>query len=148
MTGCSSGLGKALTEELLRAGERVVATLRKPSQIAHLSDAYPSSQLLVRPLDVTDEAQIQEVFTATREHFGRLDVVVNNAGYGIQGEFETFPEEVGRHLVEVLLWGPARICREVRHSCGIRERSRGDYPTCRLSNSCATSTLPARAAAS
>ncbi|KAI0713762.1 hypothetical protein C8Q76DRAFT_776726 [Earliella scabrosa] len=112
VTGCSSGLGKALTEELLRAGERVVATLRKPSQIAHLSDAYPSSQLLVCTLDVTNEAQIQEVFAATREHFGRLDVVVNNAGYGIQGEFETFPEEVGRHLVEVLLWGPARICRE------------------------------------
>ncbi|KAI0695584.1 hypothetical protein C8T65DRAFT_584158 [Cerioporus squamosus] len=112
VTGSSSGLGLALVKELLATGERVVATLRKPAAITSLSEKYPSSQLLVQQLDVTDEAQVKAVFEATRTHFGRLDVVVNNAGYGMQGEFETFPEDAARAIIEVLFWGPVRICRE------------------------------------
>ncbi|TFK83788.1 NAD(P)-binding protein [Polyporus arcularius HHB13444] len=112
VTGCSSGLGLALIQEVLASGERVVATLRKPADIASLSDKYPSTQLLVEQLDVTDAARTKAVFEATRAHFGRLDVVVNNAGYGMQGEFETFPEEAAKAMMDVLFWGPARICRE------------------------------------
>ena len=59
--------------------------------LADFAQRYPRSQILVLPLDVTDEAQIASVLEATREHFGRLDVVVNNAGYGIQGEIEGTP---------------------------------------------------------
>lgn len=116
VTGCSSGLGLALIQEVLASGERVVATLRKPADIASLADKYPSTQLLVEQLDVTDAARTKAVFEATRAHFGRLDVVVNNAGYGMQGEFETFPEEAAKAMMDVLFWGPARICREVREA--------------------------------
>ena len=113
VTGSSQGLGRALVEAVLAAGERAVATLRKPEQLADLAQKYPSSQLLVQRLDVTSLEQIIEAFEATRKHFGRLDVVVNNAGYGLQGEIEAIPEEKARQLFEVLFWGPVRITKEV-----------------------------------
>lgn len=113
VTGSSQGLGKALLESVLSSGERAVATLRKPEALADLARKWPSSQLLIQPLDVTNEMQIAEAFEATRKHFGRLDVVVNNAGYGLQGEFEVIPEDSARRQVEVLFWGPVHITREV-----------------------------------
>ncbi|KAI0920078.1 hypothetical protein AcV5_007922 [Taiwanofungus camphoratus] len=112
ITGSSSGLGRALVEELLAANERVVATLRKPQVLASLSEMYPPSQLLLLPLDVANRTQITETFEAIRQHFGRLDVVINNAGYGIVGEVENTPEEEARKMVEVLFWGPAHIMQE------------------------------------
>lgn len=91
-----------------------MATLRKPEALADLAQRYSSSQLLIVPLDVTNEEQIMEAFEATRKHFGRLDVVVNNAGYGLQGEFEAIPIDRARAQIEVLFWGPVNITREVR----------------------------------
>ena len=117
VTGSSKGLGRALVEAVVAAGERAVATLRKPEEIADLAQKYPASQLLVQPLDVTDEDQIVAAFEATRKHFGRLDVVVNNAGYGLSGEFEAIPKDRARKQIEVLFWGPVNITREVRHKC-------------------------------
>lgn len=108
-------MGKALVETVLAAGERAVATLRKPEALADLAQKYPSSQLLVLPLDVTNEAQITEAFEATKKHFGRLDVVVNNAGYGLSGEFEAIPEDRARLQIEVLFWGPVHITKQVWH---------------------------------
>ncbi|GBE81793.1 hypothetical protein BKA93DRAFT_738065 [Sparassis latifolia] len=112
ITGSSQGLGRALLEEVLASGERAVATLRKPTVLAPLVEKYASSQLLVVPLDVTDEAQIVAAFEATKKHFGRLDVVVNNAGYGLEGEIEDTPEAEARKQIEVLFWGPVRITKE------------------------------------
>lgn len=114
VTGTSSGIGRTLVEELLASGKRVVATLRKPEVLASLSGTYPSEQLLVLPLDVTDEKQIADAFERTRAHFGRLDVVVNNAGYAVQGEMEAVPEDVARKQVETVYWGPVHIMKEVR----------------------------------
>ena len=65
------------------------------------------------PLDVTDEAQIASAFEATREHFGRLDVVVNNAGYGIQSEIEGTPDSEARRMMETLFWGPVHVTQLV-----------------------------------
>ncbi|KAH9946650.1 NAD(P)-binding protein [Amylocystis lapponica] len=112
VTGCSSGLGRGLVEELLASGERVVATLRRPELLAQLSDKYPSSQLLVLRLDVTNEAQITEAFQATQDHFGRLDVVVNNAAHGLHGEIEATSDEEARKEMEVLFWGPVSISKK------------------------------------
>lgn len=113
VTGCSQGLGKALLEEVLASNKRAVATLRKPETLAAFSKKYSTSQLLVIPLDVADHAQIIQAFEATKSHFGRLDVVVNNAGYGIQGEIENTSEDEARKMMEVLFWGPVHVTQEV-----------------------------------
>jgi NAD(P)-dependent dehydrogenase (short-subunit alcohol dehydrogenase family) len=68
----------------------------------------------VQRLDVTKVAEIKAVFDAARIHFGRLDVVVNNAGYGILAEIEATPDEDARYNFEVQFWGPVNITREVR----------------------------------
>ena len=107
-------MGRALVEAILAAGECVVATLHKPEQLADLSQKYPTSQLLVLPLDVTNEKQITAAFEATRRQFGRLDVVVNNTGYGLPGVFEAIPKDSARKQMDVLFWGPVNITREVR----------------------------------
>ncbi|CCM04858.1 uncharacterized protein FIBRA_07051 [Fibroporia radiculosa] len=112
ITGSSQGLGKALLEEVLARGERAVATLRKPAVLASLAQKYNASQLLVVPLDVTDEAQIAHAFAETKKHFGRLDVVVNNAGYGLTAEIEAAPEDEARKQIEVLFWGPVHVMKQ------------------------------------
>ncbi|KAL4248907.1 short-chain dehydrogenases/reductases (SDR) family protein [Abortiporus biennis] len=112
ITGSSQGIGRALVEELLASGERVVATLRKPSALASLAERYPTTQLLILPLDVTRNDQITTAFEDTKKHFGRLDVVVNNAGFGLLSELETTPDEEARKQVEVLFWGPVNICKQ------------------------------------
>ena len=111
VTGASSGFGKALTEVVLRKGDIVVATLRKPSVLAPLTKQYPPTQLLVLPLDVTRPSDITAAFTRTQEVFGRLDVVFNNAGSGILGEVEGTPDADARALFEVNFWGAVGVSR-------------------------------------
>lgn len=62
---------------------------------------------------MTKPDQVIDVFKKTEEEFGRLDVVVNNAGYGINGEFESTPDEAARRQMEVCFWGPVNVMREV-----------------------------------
>ncbi|KAJ7862637.1 hypothetical protein B0H14DRAFT_3611633, partial [Mycena olivaceomarginata] len=112
VTGASSGLGLALVKAILAAGERVIATLRAPEKLMDLEVAHSPTQLLVHRLDVTKVAEIKTVFDAARTHFGRLDVVVNNAGYGILAEIEATPDEDARQNFEVQFWGPVNITRE------------------------------------
>ena len=114
VTGTSSGLGKCFVEAILASGERVVATLRKPQVLAYLKDKYTAEQLLIQQLDVVNDEQIEAAFAATKEHFGRLDVVVNNAGYGLFGEAEGIPLDEAREQIEVLFWGPVKISLKVR----------------------------------
>ncbi|KAF8440489.1 hypothetical protein L210DRAFT_1058177 [Boletus edulis BED1] len=110
ITGASSGFGKALSEVVLREGDIVVATLRKPSVLAHLSKQYPPSQLLLLTLDVTRPSDISAAFACTQQVFGRLDVVFNNAGYAMFGEVEGTPDADARALLEVVFWGAVGIC--------------------------------------
>ncbi|KAJ7031140.1 hypothetical protein C8F04DRAFT_1222258 [Mycena alexandri] len=112
VTGTSSGLGLALVNAILAAGERVVATLRVPEQMKELESKYSRNQLLVQRLDVTQVIEIGAVFEAVRTYFGRLDVVVNSAGYGILAEIEATPDSAARHNFEVQFWGPVNITRE------------------------------------
>ena len=113
VTGTSSGLGKSFVEAVLASGERVVATLRKPEVLAYLKDKYTPEQLLIQQLDVVNDEQIEAAFAATKEHFGRLDVVVNNAGYGLFDEAEGLPLGEAREQVEVLFWGPVKVSLKV-----------------------------------
>jgi len=114
ITGTSSGLGKSLTGILLANGERVVATCRDPSVHDKLSSHY-KDQLLAYKLDVTMEEQVKAALAAGVEKFGRIDVVVNNAGIGLFGEMESVPEEDARYIMELQFWGPIHVMKEAAH---------------------------------
>ncbi|MGC4055899.1 MAG: oxidoreductase [Paludibaculum sp.] len=112
ITGSSRGLGRALTEAVLAAGHKVVATARNPRQLTDLVDQYGSNVRAVA-LDVTSaDAARQAVETAVTE-FGRLDVLVNNAGYGNMGAIEDVPDEDFRAQMETNFFGVVNVSRAV-----------------------------------
>ena len=112
VTGASTGFGRRLAELVLKNGEKVVATARRPSALDDLVPQYPSDQLLVLKVDVSLNQDIVDAFAATKDNFGRLDVVVNNAAYAIMGEIESVPEEEGRKLFDTNFWGAVCVSRE------------------------------------
>lgn len=87
ITGCSSGLGRALAERALASGHRVIATARQPEQLDELIAAHPDTCRTLA-LDVTSAAAVRAAVSAGANAFGRLDVIVNNAGVGLVGAFE------------------------------------------------------------
>ncbi|KAJ4466266.1 hypothetical protein J3R30DRAFT_3588977 [Lentinula aciculospora] len=111
ITGTSSGLGKALTDLLLANGESVVATCRNPTTHNDLLVHY-KNQLLPYKVDVTKEDELKAALAAGVERFGRIDVVVNNAGIGLFGEIEAVPEEDARYIMELQYWGPVHVMKE------------------------------------
>jgi NAD(P)-dependent dehydrogenase (short-subunit alcohol dehydrogenase family) len=93
ITGSSRGFGVLIAREALAAGDAVVATARNPKQVADALGEHPN--LLVMPLDVTDELQAQAAVAAAVERFEKIDILLNNAGYGLIGAVEECtPEEV------------------------------------------------------
>lgn len=112
ITGSSRGLGRSLTEAVLKHGDNVVATARKPEQLNDLNEKYPDRILAVK-LDVTDETQIIAAIDQAITTFGRIDVLVNNAGFGITGATEAFTDEQVRSQLETNLYAPIEITRKV-----------------------------------
>jgi NAD(P)-dependent dehydrogenase (short-subunit alcohol dehydrogenase family) len=112
ITGSSRGLGRNLTAAVLAAGQRVAATARRPEQLADLVAQY-GSRILPLALDVTDTTQIGSAVAAAIAHFGRLDVVVNNAGFGITGAVEGYTDEQVRSQLETNLYAPIAVTRAV-----------------------------------
>ncbi|KAF9046103.1 hypothetical protein BJ165DRAFT_1610631 [Panaeolus papilionaceus] len=110
ITGSSSGLGRNTAEAALAAGHKVVATLRKPEVLSNLVAQYPKTLLTVK-LDVTNPGEVDAAFAQAKAHFGRIDVVLNNAGYALVGEFEATPERDGREEFEVLFWGAVKVTK-------------------------------------
>jgi NAD(P)-dependent dehydrogenase (short-subunit alcohol dehydrogenase family) len=104
ITGSSRGFGRALVEAALAAGDQVVATARRPDQLDDLLDAH-GPQLLPLALDVTDQAAASGALIAGIERFGRLDVVVNNAGYANLAPIETGDDDDFRAQFETNFWG-------------------------------------------
>lgn len=101
-----------MVEHVLSKGDIAVATLRKPEALNDLKAKYSSDRLLVLKLDVTKPQEVTEAFEKTKQVFGRLDVMFNNAGYSLVGEVEGTPEEAARSLFEVTFWGADRVGRE------------------------------------
>lgn len=110
VTGSGSGLGRAIAEAALEEGNRVVATARDTEQLNILAERY-GALLRVARLDVTDEEQAEAAVNAAVEGFGRLDVLVNNAGYGDFRPFEEMPSTEFRKLIETCLFGVVNLTR-------------------------------------
>ncbi|WP_368499065.1 SDR family NAD(P)-dependent oxidoreductase [Herbiconiux sp. A18JL235] len=104
VTGANRGFGRAIAEAALGAGHRVVATMRDPST-GSLEGGSAGGTLLVEELDVRDRAAASRVVSAAVERFGRLDVVVNNAGFGLVGAVEEVSEAQAREIIDTDLLG-------------------------------------------
>jgi NAD(P)-dependent dehydrogenase (short-subunit alcohol dehydrogenase family) len=109
ITGALRGFGRALSDAVLADGERLVATARGGDSLDEFREAHPEA--LAVPLDVTDPAQAHAAVDAAVAEFGRIDVVVNNAGYGYFGAIEELTEDELRRQFEVNLFGVLNVTR-------------------------------------
>jgi NAD(P)-dependent dehydrogenase (short-subunit alcohol dehydrogenase family) len=112
ITGSSRGLGRSLTEALLTKGYNVAATSRNPETLKDLVEKYPN-QIYAIKLDVTDYKQVHKAVADAVIHFGRIDVLVNNAGFGITGAAEAYTDEQVRSQLETNLYAPIEVTRAV-----------------------------------
>jgi NAD(P)-dependent dehydrogenase (short-subunit alcohol dehydrogenase family) len=112
ITGCSTGFGRELSKILLEDGFSVVVTARDPAKIADLVAEYPETGLALA-LDVDDPAQIAASVKAAMEKFGRIDVLVNNAGYGYLAAVEEGEESEIRAMFDTNFFALAAMCRAV-----------------------------------
>ena len=110
VTGTSSGFGRCLVEQALAAGDRVVATARNPDALAELSARAPEA-LRVLTLDVARPEEVRRVVGEARDVWGRLDVIVNNAGYGLVGALEEYDDAQIERNVATNLMGPLHVIR-------------------------------------
>lgn len=104
ITGCSTGLGRELAKATIKAGYNVVVTARNLHSIADLARGNKDNVLAVE-LDVTKPEQIEKAVNAAIEKFGRIDVLVNNAGIGYFSSIEEAVEEEARKMFEINFWG-------------------------------------------
>ena len=111
VTGANRGIGAETVKAALAAGHRVVATARKPETIE--AAVGTSENLLALPLDITDEQQAQASVDAALARFGRIDVLVNNAGYGQLGLFEETSLDLIRKQFETNTFGTMTVTRAV-----------------------------------
>jgi NAD(P)-dependent dehydrogenase (short-subunit alcohol dehydrogenase family) len=122
ITGTSSGFGLALAEAVLAVGERVVATARRPETLKPLVTSAPDRAIAVG-LDVTKPAQIATAVETAVERFGRIDVLVNNAGNGSVGAVEEIDIDELKALHDTMFIGPVRLTQAVLPA--MRERGSG-----------------------
>ena len=104
ITGCSTGFGRELAKLVLARGWRAVVTARDASRVVDIAAGH-ADRVLVLPLDVTQPAQIAEVVAATTLKFGRIDALVNNAGYGYLAAIEEGEDEAVRAMFETNVFG-------------------------------------------
>src|SRR5580693_232040 len=122
ITGCSSGVGRALAEAVIGAGHNAVVTARNVSSVADLSDTAPERVLAVA-LDVTKPEQVASAVQQAEQRFGGVDVLVNNAGYGYRGAVEEGVDADVRTLFETHFFGTVAMIKAVLP--GMRGRRRG-----------------------
>ena len=122
ITGCSTGLGRALAEAVIGAGHNAVVTARDSAKVADLAGAAPERVLAVA-LDVTDPAQVTAAVCQADERFGGVDVLVNNAGYGYRGAIEEGDDADVRELFETHFFGGVAMIKAVLP--GMRARRGG-----------------------
>jgi NAD(P)-dependent dehydrogenase (short-subunit alcohol dehydrogenase family) len=112
ITGVSSGLGRHLAEEAAKQGNTVIGTVRKQEQIAQVNNLV-KDKTFGYILDVTNHAQVNAVIQAVQERFGRIDVLVNNAGYGLTGAVEEASMQEVRDQMETNFFGALAVTQAV-----------------------------------
>ena len=122
ITGCSSGLGRALAEAVVAAGHNVVVTARDEAKLADLVEKTPG-RVLGAALDVTDPTRVAAVVQQAEERFGGVDVLVNNAGYGYRAAVEEGDDADVRALFETHFFGVVTMIKAVLP--GMRARRAG-----------------------
>ena len=122
ITGCSTGLGRALAEAVIAAGHNAVVTARDVGRVADLADDK-ADRVLALPLDVTDGTQITDTVNQAEESFGGIDVLVNNAGYGYRAAVEEGDDADIRTLFETQFFGAVAMIKAVLP--GMRARRSG-----------------------
>jgi NAD(P)-dependent dehydrogenase (short-subunit alcohol dehydrogenase family) len=122
ITGTSRGLGRALAQQALDAGYRVAATARNTDDLSDLVEAH-GDRCLALPLDVTDPQQIVDRIAEVEARFGRIDVLVNNAGYGYLGAIEEGEDANVRRLFDTDLFAPVALIKAVLPA--MRQRGAG-----------------------
>src|SRR5260221_13941181 len=110
VTGSASGLGRNIAEAVLTSGDRLIATARDPRRLDDLVKKY-SDQIRTALLDVADEKAAQASVQMAVDAFGRLDVVVNNAGYGDIAPFEQLSSERFKALMDTNFYGVVNVTR-------------------------------------
>ncbi|KAI0965564.1 short-chain dehydrogenase/reductase-like protein SDR, partial [Xylaria arbuscula] len=108
ITGCSSGIGQALVQLIAQTSNRIVATARNVSSLSNLPT---NERILQLELDVNSTASIDAALEATLEKFGRIDVVVNNAGYTLVGDTESAGDAEARALMDTNFWGVVDVAK-------------------------------------
>ena len=111
ITGASRGFGTLIAERALRAGDAVIATARKPQDIIDRLDDHPN--LLAVRLDVTSEAEAHQAVAEGIKRFGRIDVVINNAGFGVLGAVEETSASETERLFSTNVFGVLNVIRAV-----------------------------------
>lgn len=112
ITGSSTGLGHALAQAVLERGYYLVATARQPEQLKELSDRYPDRVTTIA-LDVTNAQSIQQAVEAALNAYNRIDVLVNNAGYGTVGAIEEVNDDDIRRQFDTNLFGAINVTRAI-----------------------------------
>ena len=112
ITGCSSGIGYGIAEAALSAGDYVVMTARKTDSLSKLVSIYPERAVAMQ-MDVTDTVEMDTVVKETMNHFGQIDVLVNNAGYGYRAAIEESEDDEIQKLFDVNVFAPVRLIKRV-----------------------------------
>jgi NADP-dependent 3-hydroxy acid dehydrogenase YdfG len=112
ITGCSSGLGKAFAEEVLKQGYNAVITARKAEDIKEISEKYPDSALALS-LNITDNEQISSAVEQAEAKFNGIDVLLNNAGYGYRSAVEEGDDIGTRTLLDTMFFGTVNMIKAV-----------------------------------
>jgi NAD(P)-dependent dehydrogenase (short-subunit alcohol dehydrogenase family) len=112
ITGASTGFGRALAKEALHRGYQVALAVRNPESVAELTAQYPGKAVAIQ-FDLTKAADAERVVKETLEQFGQLDVLINNAGYGLLAALEESSDELLARNLETNFTGPFRLIRAV-----------------------------------
>src|SRR5260370_30818955 len=110
ITGAARGLGRSVAEAVLATGDRLVATARDPSRLTDLQERY-GDQRRTAVLDVTDADAARAAVQTAVDGFGRLDVLVNNAGFGHVAPFEQMPDDDFRSQIDTNFYGVVNLTR-------------------------------------
>lgn len=122
ITGCSTGLGRALAQAVLAKGDNAVVTARNTDSLQDLAAEFPTTALAVS-LDVTDQSQVDAAVQQATERFGGVDVLVNNAGYGYRAAIEEGDDADVRALFDTNVFGPVAMIKAALP--GMRSRRAG-----------------------